>query len=467
MKRLTLTKEEYLIAKEAFQGGFTHANCFNVGLTFLDVASYDLTSAYPASIVLDRFPMGRGTNIKSPTRDESLFYLQNYACLFRASLWGVKSRFRGDNFLSASKCRKIKGAKYDNGRIMEAEYCETTLTDIDLDILNAFYDFDRVQISDLWYYPRGYLPRNLVRGVLQLYADKTTLKGVEGMEAEYLLKKGLLNSCFGMMVTSLEQALNKYEGDEWTTEAPDIDETLEKYNNSSNRFLFWLWGIFVTAHVRHVIAKAILELGDDYIYSDTDSVKFLHLEAHKAYFDSFNERIGKKIEQSARYHQIELSFYRPKGQDGIERPIGFFDYEGTYKRFKTLGAKRYFVEQEKAHNLGGIDTPYSLTISGVNKRSAIPALVEKAKREKKDIFDYFKLDMVLDENACGKNTHTYCDYEIEGELEDYLGKKAHYAEMSFMHIEPTTYKLTTTEEYEAMIYLDHKQRLQRRDTQRL
>ena len=75
--------------------------------------------------------------------------------------------------------------------------------------------------------------------------------------------------------------------------------------------------------------------------------------------------------------------------------------------------------------------------------------------------------MLLDENACGKNTHTYCDYEIEGELEDYLGKKAHYAEMSFMHIEPTTYKLTTTEEYEAMIYLDHKQRLQRRDTQRL
>ena len=51
-----------------------------------------------------------------------------------------------------------------------------------------------------------------------------------------------------------------------------FEETIEKYNNKKNRFLFYPWGIFVTSIARHNLWMAIIEFGDDYIYSDTDSI---------------------------------------------------------------------------------------------------------------------------------------------------------------------------------------------------
>lgn len=468
MKRLTLTTEEYILASEAFQGGFTHANAFNAGLIFNDVASYDLTSAYPAAMVLERYPMGTGTKLNDYSRESVTETLKLYACVFRVEIWGLKSLFKGDSFISFSKCKDIRGYVLDNGRILKAEYLQTTMTDIDLDIIRAFYSMKKIRIFDLYYYPRGFLPRNFIKGVLGLYADKTTLKGVEEMQVEYLLKKGLLNACYGMAVTSLLQPENKFDGKEWTQEIPNLDEVIEKYNNTPNRFLFYLWGIFVTAHVRRVIAKAILALNDHYIYADTDSVKFIHYEEHKQYFEQFNEEVNRKIERSSKYNNLPLELYRPKTKEGEEKPIGYFDFEGVYKRFKTLGAKRYFVEYPEKHKMktkdgNEIETPYSLTISGVNKNVAIPALIKKSEEEKKDIFSYFEIGFLFDETMAGKNLHTYCDYEISGTLTDYRGRKGKYHELTFMHMEPTTYKLTTTEEYLELLYLDQIERVERRE----
>ena len=39
--------DEYLIMKESFQGGFTHANSWKVGRIYNNVTSFDFTSAYP------------------------------------------------------------------------------------------------------------------------------------------------------------------------------------------------------------------------------------------------------------------------------------------------------------------------------------------------------------------------------------------------------------------------------------
>ena len=473
MNLLTLTPSEYLEAKEAFQGGFTHANAFNVGLTFNDVASFDLTSAYPAVMVLNRYPMGKGTLLMDYAPDVIKFTLKNYACVFRIRIWGIKSKYKGDNFLSYSKCRNPKGVTLDNGRILKADYVETTMTDIDLQIVRASYSMEKIEIFDLWYYPRGYLPRNFIKGVLGLYSDKTTLKGVEGEEVNYHIKKELLNSTYGCSVTSLEQPINKYENGEWTTELPNLEEVIENYNKTSNRFLFYLWGLFTTSHVRLIIAKAIItELGDDYLYADTDSVKFINYQNHLAYFERFNARIKEKIALSSRFNNLPVSLFQPKTKDGVEKPIGVFDFEGVYKRFKTLGAKRYFVEYQEPHKMKSadgkeIETPYSLTISGVNKTKAIPALIEKAKNEKRDIFDFFEIGFEFDREMCGKITHTYCDYSIMGTMVDYRGVAGKYAEMSFVHLEPTTYKLTTTDEYYEIIYMDKLKRITRTEKIRL
>ena len=467
MENMKLSSEEYILAVEEFQGGFTHGNNFNVGLIFDEVTSYDLTSAYPSAMVLERYPMGMGTRLESPTNEIVEKYLNLYACLFRVKIWGIYTRYRGDNFLSFSKCRNVQGEELDNGRIICADYLETTMTEIDLEIIKAFYKFDKIEFSDFWYYPRGYLPTNYIKGILKLYSDKTRLKDVEGMEVEYQVSKGMINGVYGMSVTSVDMVNHKYKDGTWYNETPSLEETLEKYNESPNRFSSYLWGIFTTCHVRKLIARSIIELGDDYIYADTDSVKFIHAEKHKRFFDEFNERIMKKIELSARVNNLPIELYKPKTKKGSEKPIGLFDYEYTAKRFKTLGAKRYFVEYHEPHKLGEYETRYSLTISGVNKFVAVPQLEKRAKNEKRDIFDYFEIGFEFDEDMAGKNLRTYCDKEIKGYLTDWRGKKFHYHEYSFIHLEPTTYKLTTTEEYYQMIYLDAFERLERRENQRL
>ena len=52
---------------------------------------------------------------------------------------------------------------------------------------------------------------------------------------------------------------------------------------------------------------------------------------------------------------------------------------------------------------------------------------------------------------CGKNTHTYVDNEICGNVTDYLGNKAVYHEMSFIHLEKAEYNLSLTDEYKKLI----------------
>ena len=59
--------------------------------------------------------------------------------------------------------------------------------------------------------------------------------------------------------------------------------------------------------------------------------------------------------------------------------------------------------------------------------------------------------MVFDEDTCGKQTHTYIDASIQGTTIDYLGQKGTYNELSYIHLEPTTYSLKLSTEYKQLL----------------
>ena len=90
-----------------------------------------------------------------------------------------------------------------------------------------------------------------------------------------------------------------------------------------------------------------------------------------------------------------------------------------------------------------IYSKFSLTISGLNKKIAIPYLESKSS----DIFDLFKEDMYIPKGFTGKNIHTYIDEKRNGYITDYLGKTIQYEELTCVHMEESDYTLSLSREF--------------------
>lgn len=445
IKRLTIEPEEYIELKEAFSGGFTHASAFYSGVTVNDVTSYDFTSSYPYVMVSEQFPMTKGKRVKITSEAQFYDYLKYYSCMFRVDFYGLKDTFIYDHYISSSKCRNIQNAVRDNGRIVSADHLQITLTEKDFLIIRKTYEWDEMVISSFYVYERAYLPTDIVRAILKLYADKTTLKGVPGKETEYLASKEMVNACYGMMVTDIMQEDNKYENDIWLPAEPgDIQHALNVYNTSYGRFLFYPWGVWVTSASRYNLWTGIYELGEDYVYSDTDSIKAVNIDKHMDYINKYNERAKRKLEKACRVHGIPFEMTEPKTIKGEKKPLGVWDYDGHFDRFRTLGAKRYMVDN---------DGDINITVSGLNKHTTVPYLCDgwrinlKDKTPVNDPFETFKTSLYVPGDYTGKMTHTYIDETCKGTIIDYMGNKTRYYEKSIIHLEKADYTLSVSQEY--------------------
>ena len=440
MKSLQIqSEEEYEQMHRAFMGGFTHASALYSGRVMYDVGSADLTSSYPYTIVCEYFPMTKGEYIGS-VEDNKLFnyYLSNFCCLFDIEFTNLEPMQEYENPLSQSRCFIEGNYIVNNGRLVSADKCTTTITELDYDTISKFYRWDSVKIMNMRIYHRGYLPKALILAVLSLYEDKTTLKGVAGKEVEYLVSKNMINAAFGMMVTAVVRDEFEY-ADEWFKKAADVDSQLAGYNNNFNRFLFYGWGVWVTAHARHNLFSAIYEFGTDYVYSDTDSIKGINFEKHMEYFKKYNDNVFEKLLDMCNHYNIPFNKCRPKTKKGEEKLIGVWDMEKPYVRFKTVGAKRYIYEYE--------DGELSLTVSGLNKKYAIPYLLEENNNNKDIIFEKFGEGMFIPAGHTGKMTLTYIENEMCGTLVDYLGNKSTYHELSAIHMEPQSYFMSLVGDY--------------------
>lgn len=435
-------EEEYAMLKRAFQGGFTHANCFAVGKVFENVASYDLTSSYPTVMLSEKFPMRSGREYRPKNKQDFERVCKKYCAIFDIELTNISPLVWWEHPISASRCFKMDGAVVDNGRVVTAKVLRMTITNIDWDIIKRFYSFDKIRIGKMRVYWKDYLPRDFLNSILTLYEKKTELKGVSGREVEYSKSKEMINSCYGMTVTDIVRDEIVYQTDveEWETSAcANIDGVINKYNASKNRFLYYPWGVFVTAYARRNLFSAILACGSDYLYSDTDSVKLTNAGNHAEYFKRYNQAITEKVSRCLRAKGINPERATPCTIDGRPKPLGVWDYEGTYKNFKTLGAKRYMCEDKEG--------TYHLTVAGLSK-SAVEYIAEL---NPENPFEAFSEGLHIPGEETGKNTHTYIDEEAQGVVTDYLGEKYEYFERSFVHLEAATYDLSLSEEFTAFL----------------
>ena len=449
MSELTLDADEYSQLKRGFAGGFTHANARYVAegkeKPLENVGSFDFTSSYPAVMLTEQFPMSKSKLIGHiDDWNQFHYYLKNYCCLFDVTLTNVFPKVDYDHPISRSKLIKFEGITEDNGRIVSADVMSLTMTEQDWFVFDSFYNYEHIEVRMFRIYEKRFLPKPFYRAILELYKKKTILKDVEGEEINYMISKNMLNAAYGMIVTDIVREVIEYdyENSEYTKPIkPDLEEAIEKYNTSKKRFLFYPWGVWVTAYARRNLFSGILACGEDYIYSDTDSIKIFNPDKHMDYINDYKNNLLKRIEAISSYLGIDSTEYAPKNKKGVSKPIGIWEYEGIYKRFKTLGAKRYLYEKQ--------DGKYVLTVAGVNKKKACEYLVKKYG----DPFKGFTHDLIVPEEYSGRLTLTYIDKPCDGVAKDYLGNTCEFHEKSFIHMEPSEYNLTMSSEYRGFINL--------------
>jgi len=384
----------YQLLSECFRGGNTHANRYYANITigqYETVKSADRSSSYPEVLINHLYPISNFIMQPGPMAFEKFMgYMDhNRAIIFRVKLWNVrlKDPYWGAPYLSRHKCRNLQCGTndIDNGRVLRAAYLETSFTDVDFRIFLDEYDADQIDVFDVATARYGKLPAKLLDVVRDYYVRKTALKDVPGSEILYVKSKNKLNSIYGMMAQNpvkrsikeignepVDHVLDDYNyyriadgfakcmvGDESGYAEVDEDDAdiLEKYNRRA--FLCYQWGVWTTAWARYELEEGLKLAHADgaaFVYADTDSVKYIgNIDWRK-----YNEQKRRLSTKNGAYAD---------DIHGIRHYMGVYEFEGSYKQFRTLGAKKYAYVTE--------DDQLHITIAGVGKSKGASELAEK------------------------------------------------------------------------------------------
>lgn len=441
IKRCTLSPAIYNMCLDALMGGYAHTNPIYSREIIHNAGSKDEISAYPAIMVGEMFPMSAFKFRKIESKEQLEIYLKHYACLMTIRLEDIRS-IAPDDYIPRSKCHSIHGAEINNGRIHAADDLTITITEQDYFIIKDWYEIKgKISILKFATAYKGYLPTDFVKTILSYYKLKTILKGNKEQEQEYMLNKQMLNSTFGCCVTSIyHKEIELLESGFWDCKEnkKGLLQTLEEYNNDKSRTLYYPWGVWVTAYGRSRLCKIIRMIDNDYLCSDTDSVKHRFPEKHIETFDEYNRWNEHKLQQAMKFHNLDyLENCAPKNEKGIRKILGNFENDGVYDTFKSLGAKRYsYIRDNKIH----------ITVAGLNPIKGSEYLLDKYKDPQK-IIEKFDDRLYVPALKTGKLTHTYIDREISGTITDYQGNTAIYYEKSCVNLSPCEFTLKLEKNY--------------------
>ena len=412
--------EVFKILREAFRGGNTHANRYYANTIMENITSYDRVSSYPDVQINELFPMSPWIREENVTAERAcrIIYKHQRAALMRVGFRNIrlKDPLWGCPYIPKHKCRNLGEHANDNGRILWSSWLEVSVCDPDLKIIMQEYDYDSITFYDFYHCRYGRLPKPLREEIQKFYRDKTELKGVAGQELFYMLQKAKLNSIYGMSVQApVKQTIDFIDG-QWIEQEEPEQDLLNK--NNAKAFLVYSWGVWTTAHARMELEKAINIVGPErFVYCDTDSVKFI--DDGKVSFNAYNESRKRTSKENGGVAED------PKGR---KHYLGVYENEGTYKRFCTMGAKKYAYEDAAGE--------LHITVAGVSKYKGAQELAQRGG------LDAFKEGFIWYE-AGGLESIYNDDPEIK-EV-DIDGHKLQITSNVFLR--PSTYTLGITGEY--------------------
>lgn len=419
------------LLKEAYRGGNTHANRYMADQIIEGpIHSVDLASSYPAVQLTREFPMSqfREVHERDPEFIISLMTKRSQALLIRVAFSFI--RLRDERwpvpYISKSKCRNLFNEYGDNGRVLSAEYLETTITDVDLRIILDEYEFDEIIFLEVWASRYGMLPQALRDVTIDYYRRKTSLKGVPGQEIFYTKAKNLLNGIYGQSVQKPLKPTIQYVHDQYVEKEEDPEKALQTYQRKA--YQCYQWGVWISAHARAALEEGIRNVfetpGAVFLYCDTDSVKY---KGESVDWNVYNKPQIQRARKAKAYADD------PKGK---RHYIGIYEAEDDMKRFTTLGAKKYAYEDMEGN--------LHITIAGVSKVKGAEELARKGGLEAlKEGFTF---------TESGKTEARYHDrdtaigwYQVDDDPAHkiYIGKSVSIVE--------TTYTVGLTQEYKDLL----------------
>ena len=351
----------YCLLSEAFRGGNTHANRYYASTILENITSYDRVSSYPDVQINELFPMSPWIREENVTAERAcrIIFKHKRAALMRVGFKNIrlKNPLWGCPYIPKHKCRNLGRHYNDNGRILWSDWLELSLCDPDLITIMEEYDYDSITFYDFYHCRYGRLPKPLREEIQKFYRDKTELKGVEGQELFYGLQKSKLNSIYGMSCQKpVKETIDFIDG-QWIERDDPEPELLAK--NNAKAFLVYSWGVWTTAHARRELEKAINIVGPErFVYCDTDSVKFI--DDGKVSFNSYNESRKRDSIKNGGVAEDPA---------GHKHYLGVYENEGTYKRFITMGAKKYAYEDAAGE--------LHITVAGVSKYKGAAELARR------------------------------------------------------------------------------------------
>ena len=416
-----LTEEQYNVCHAAFRGGDTHAAYFHLCKTYDNsvVRHRDFTSAYPAKLVLEKYPW---KGFKNGERETLNYYYdlinRGKAVIATLDLRNVELKDGLTSYIAVSSCHYISKERIiENGRVMSAEQILLTVTEIDFSVIVDVYNFDIAGVTNIIYASKAYVPPELAKIVLKYFAAKTTLKGVPNGENEYRLSKEKLNAIYGCAATALRRPKIVVD-----TETFDTLEQSQEYKEG--RVLPYAIGVYITAYLRADLNYFKNLLKRDFLYCDTDSIFYLQNEKFEKEVERYNKRNREKLHQLAERLNVDIDFVMPKNPKGERQYLGEFMADDDYiiDRFITCGAKRYVTERTERGQkrvdmtFSGVGDTKAIYKNGQFTKGANVRYLEKSRG--KDIFK------VLEEFP---ETPLYIPYETE------TGKLTHYIERGDFH----------------------------------
>ena len=293
-----------------YTGGFCYANPKHVNKTFKNVLHLDINSSYPNAMDKLELPLTHNTSKKIES-DRYLIFVKGDFTLKEGSFPTIKHPNIMNDYVSHYK-----------GRIL--------LTDIEWKRIQKNYNIDKLKIIEVMNFPK--CDRILSSFIQKNYAMKQNSTGFLREKA-----KLNLNSAYGKLAEHHDgQVYEAYINDKNMVTFKITEDSINLIDTEKSRCV--IWAMFITAYAREKLYRCMDILGDDFLYTDTDSI-----------FTTLDEETLRK-----RFNSI--------GEEIDDKNLGAWAIEGHSPLFKTLRAKCYLKTDE---NKEGLNT-LSYVVAGYN-----------------------------------------------------------------------------------------------------